>query len=201
MDLASILIICIGSFLLISIFIYFVIKLFQEKVDFPYEIIAYIGDKGLGKTTLACALADLFHRSYENIVRENFAPIVEKMSENGFSNAELPQDTLVYADTTLFTRKDNQHLDEYVKAYDCDFNKFRLPTDNNCKLIDYYPFGSYLIFDEIANKAQARQFTNFSSNLAVLFNLTRKFGYTVNLMWPELTDADKIIRKTTHCIT
>ena len=200
MNLVDILIISIGVVILAVIFSIALYKLFHAQQMLDFEIIVYIGQKGLGKTTLACALADLFHRSYEDYVRSFFDPIIEKMLSNGFPNGELPNDTLVYSDTPLFTRVSNNDKENLVKAYDCDFNKFRIPTDNNHKLIDYYPFGSYIIFDEVANKAQARQFTNFSSNLAVMLNLTRKFGYNINMMWPELTDADKILRKCCHCI-
>lgn len=200
MDLTSILIIIFGITLEFVIFIFCVHNLLNIEPHIEYEITAFVGDKGSGKTTLACALADLFHRSYESGVRAQFEPIIKQALENGYPNAELPQDTLVYADTTHFSRKSNNKLDEYVKSYDCDFNKFRLPTDNNSKLMDYYPFGACLIFDEVANKAQARQFASFSSNMAVLLNLTRKFGYTIFLMWPELTDADKIIRKSCHTL-
>mgnify|MGYP002521345489 CR=1 FL=1 len=200
MDLVDILILSFGILAELIIFAIVIYKLYHTQYQVDFEIVCYVGQKGLGKTTLACVLADLFHRSYEDFVRQFFAPVEQKMLDNGFPNGALPTDTLIYSDTPLFTRVSNQNKDEFVKAYDCDFNKFRVPTENNHKLIDYYPFGAYIIFDEVANKAQARQFANFSSNLAVMLNLTRKFGYNINMMWPELTDADKILRKCCHCI-
>ena len=147
MDLVDILILSLGILTELIIFSIIIYKLYHAQLQTDFEIVCYVGQKGLGKTTLACALADLFHRSYEDFVRQFFAPVEQKMLDNGFPNGALPIDTLVYSDTPLFTRVSNQNKDELVKAYDCDFNKFRVPTDNNSKLIDYYPFGAYIIFD------------------------------------------------------
>lgn len=189
-----------GCSIALIIFIVKLIIYFLTPLNVEYLIVNQVGDKGSGKTTLACALADLFHRKYEPYVRQEIDPQLEFAKQNGFSNIELPQDTLVFADTKVFTRKDKKHKDEYVRAYDCDISKFRLPTENNYKLIDYYPFGSFMIYDEIANKALSRDFANFSRNLSAMLNLTRKFYYNIYFLWPDFTGTDKIIRQSCHIL-
>ena len=181
-------------------FVIALILLFKKDNYLEYLIVCVVADKGLGKTSLTCALADYFHRKYEPALREELSPIIETMKVNGFSNADLPQDTLIYADTNVHTSASDKDRDNYIKAYDCDINKFRVPTDNNYKLIDYYPFGSFMIFDEIANKMQSRDFANFSKNLTGMLNLTRKFYYNIYFMWPDYSGTDKIIRNSCHIL-
>ena len=200
MNLIDILIVSIGCSIPLIIFVIKLIIYYRSPAIPEYLIVNQVGEKGNGKTTLACALADLFHRVYEPSVRAEIQPIIEIAKNNGFSNIDLPQDTLVYADTKVFTRKDNKNKDEYVRAYDCDINKFRLPTENNYKYIDRYPYGSFLIFDEIANKALSRDFANFSKNLTGMLNLTRKFYYNIYFLWPDFTGTDKIIRQSCHIL-
>ena len=200
MQLLDVLLIVGGIAITLIVFIILLILFFRNDSVPRYEITCYVADKGSGKTTLACALANYFHRKYEPIVRQDLEPLIETAKNNGFPFISLPKDCLIYADTDVYVCKDDKHRDEFVKCYDCDINKFRIPTDNNYKLIDYYPFGSYLIFDEIANKAMARDFANFSHNLAGLLNLTRKFRYNISFIWPDYMGTDKIIRNSCHII-
>ena len=200
MNKVDILIITIGAIISIGIFIVLLILFFRKERELEYLIVCYVADKGAGKTTLASAIADYFHRKYEPLVRQDLEPIISIGKNNGFGNIDLPQDTLLFADTDVWSSVSEKNKKEYIKAYDCDINKFRLPTDNNHKLIDYYPFGSYLIFDEIANKAMSRDFQNFSKNLTAMLNLTRKFYYNINFIWPDYMGTDKIIRNSCHII-
>lgn len=200
MALIDKLIISIGCFVDIIIFIIFLILFFRSERVLEYLIVCIIADKGSGKTTLACAIADYFHRKYEPMVRVVLSPLIMAGKLNGFGNIDLPEDTLIFADTDVYTSKDDKHRNEFVKSYDCDINKFRLPTDNNYKLIDYYPFGAFMIYDEIANKAMSRDFANFSKNLTAMLNLTRKFYYNILFIWPDYMGTDKIIRNSCHII-
>lgn len=200
MNLIDILILSIGCSVSLIVFIVKLIIYYCTPAIPEYLIVNQVGEKGNGKTTLACALGDLFHRIYEPVIRQELEPQIEFAKENGFTNIDLPTDTLVYADTKVFTRKDNKHKHEYIRAYDCDINKLRLPTENNHNLIDYYPFGSFQIYDEIANKALSRDFTNFSKNLTAMLNLTRKFYYNIYFLWPDFTGTDKIIRQSCHVL-
>lgn len=200
MNLIDILILSIGCSVSFIIFVIKLIIYYSSPAIPQFEIVNVIGEKGNGKTTLVSALADLYHRVYEPVVRQQLAPTIEFAKENGFSNIDLPADTLVYADTKVFTCKDKKHRDEYLRAYDCDINKLRLPTENNYHLIDYYPFGSLQIYDEIANKALSRDFANFSKNLTAMLNLTRKFYYNIYFLWPNYLGTDKIIRQSCHIL-
>ena len=200
MQLIDFILVAIGIILTLVLFIIFLILFFRDDSSPRYEVVCYVADKGSGKTTLASAIANYFHRKYEPKVRKDLEPLIETAKENGFPFIELPKDTLTYADTDLWVCKDDKHRDEFIKSYDCDINKLRIPTDNNCKLIDYYPFGSYLVFDEIANKAMARDFANFSHNLAGMLNLTRKFRYNISFIWPDYMGTDKLIRNSCHVI-
>jgi hypothetical protein len=200
MGLIDILIISIGCIFCVVCFTIALILFFNAVPYLEYLIVCTVAEKGAGKTTLNCALADLFHRRYEPLVRAEIQPVIDEGKANGFENIDLPQDTLVYSDTDLCTCVDSKHRDEYIKAYKCDINKFRVPTENNYKDIDRYPFGSYLIFDEIANKAQSRDFANFSKNLPAMLNLTRKFFYNVNFIWPDFMATDKLIRNSCHIL-
>lgn len=196
----DIIMIITGIFISSIVFAYKLIILLTIKPTCRYEITAYVGDLGTGKTTLASALADKYHLVYEPSVRAEIQPTIDLMKQNGFANAQLPEDTLVHSDTVTFSHKDRKNLDEYVKAYDCDISRFRIPTDSNYKLIDYYPFGSWLMFDEIKNKALSRDFQNFSKNLTCALSFTRKMRYNLCLMWPDLGGADKILRTCCHVI-
>lgn len=200
MQLIDWLLIAIGFIVTLTFFIVFLILFFKDDSEPRYEIVCYIADKGAGKTTLASALANYFHRKFEPAVRQDLEPTIQTAKENGFPFIDLPKDTLICSDTDIWTCRDDKHRDEFIKAYDCDINKLRIPTDNNYRLIDYYPFGSYMIFDEIANKAMSRDFVNFSHNLTGLLNLTRKFRYNIAFIWPDYMGTDKLIRNSCHII-
>lgn len=200
MQTIDFILIAISVIIVLTVFVIALIRFFKISRNVKYEIVCFVADKGAGKTTLACALADLFHRKYEPIVRQQLEPFIDYARNNGFPNINLPKDTLVFADTECYTSVDDNNREQFIKSYDCNISKFRLPTDNNHKLIDYYPYGSYLIFDEIANKAMSRDFANFSKNLTAMLNLTRKFSYNISFIWPDYMGTDKIIRNSCHII-
>ena len=199
MKFIDFLMIFIVFFIELTIFSIFLYKFFHRPKNMKYLITFIEAETGQGKTSLSIALAKCWHKNYEPMVREQFASEYMALKENGYPEVEMPKDTLCHSDTTAFLSidKEGQGIEPFQ---DCDFSRFDIPTEENYKKIDYYPLGSYFIFDEIVNKARNRDWTSFSNSKAVCLDLHRKVGYNITFISPDFSSAEKTLRLASHII-
>lgn len=199
MDFLDFFIIFLGFLLNFLIFFIFLYKFFHRPKNMKYLITFVEAETGQGKTSLSIALAKCWHKNYEPLVKEQFYDEYIALKENGYPEVEMPKGTLCHSDTTAFLSLDKNG--EGIEPFqDCDFSKFDIPTEENYKKIDYYPLGSYFIFDEIVNKARNRDWTSFSNSKAVCLDLHRKVGYNITFISPDFNSAEKTLRLASHII-
>jgi hypothetical protein len=180
----------------------FLIKLyiFYHKTKNIQFLITFVeAPTGQGKTSLSIALAKCWHKNYEDKVKQMFSKEYEELKANGYPEVKSQCSTLCHSDTTAFLTID-KNKGIRVPFEDCDFSKFDIPTETNFRNIDYYPLGSYFIFDEIVNKARSRDWTNFSNTKAVCLDFHRKVGYNITFISPDFNSAEKTLRVASHII-
>lgn len=198
MSKADIIVLCIYLVFVITLFVVMLYRFFHRPKNVKFLITFVEAETGQGKTSLSIALAKLWHKRYESVVREQFMPELETLKQNGYPLLEMP-DTLCHSDTTAFLEldKDGNPTKPFM---DCDFSRFDIPTEENYKNIDYYPFGSYFIFDEIVNKARNRNWMSFDDSKGVCLDLHRKVGYNITFISPDMSSAEKTLRDSAHII-
>lgn len=190
----SILIVFIEIFIF-SILLY---KFFHRPKNVQFQVVFVEAPTGQGKTSLSIALAKCWRKNYEPVIKDMFSNEYALLQQNGYPLVEMPK-TLVHSDTTAFLDLDKNR--EPINPFqDCDFSRFDIPTEDNYKNIDYYPIGSYFIFDEIVNKARNRDWTNFANTKAILLDLHRKVGYNITFISPDFNSAEKTLRTASHII-
>ncbi len=148
--------IVIFELIIFSVYVY---KFFHRPKNVQFQVVFVEAPTGQGKTSLSIALAKCWRKNYEPIVKDMFSNEYNLLQQNGYPLVEIPK-TLVHSDTTAFLDLD-KNGDPINPFQDCDFSRFDIPTDDNYKNIDFYPIGSYFIFDEIVNKARNRDWSNF----------------------------------------
>lgn len=166
----------------------------KQPLMVQYTKRLFMNDTGVGKTSLAVAMAIYFDKVYTPLVLRDIQPYIETMKNGDFPNVELP-DTFIASDTSVAIDIDEETHQDVKMAVDCDFYKLQLPTDENVNDIDFYSPGTFFIFDEIENKAQSREFKKLNKNTARLLSLNRKMFWNMNFIAPRKEDVDALIRR------
>jgi len=198
MNFIDFLIISISCIVALIIFFIALYLFFHRQKNVKFLITFVEAETGQGKTSLSVALAKCWHKNYEETVKQMFLNEYETLKENGYPEIEMPR-TLCHSDTTAFLSLD-ENGNGIEPFLDCDFSRLDMPTEENYKDIDYYPIGSYFLFDEISNKARNRNWTQFADTKATLLNLHRKAGYNLTFISPDMSATEKTIRDSAHII-
>lgn len=189
-------------YLLIVLGVYILIRIIKRIINYfsryyEQKIVLYMGETGAGKTSCAVRDAIVWHRKMYKTVRQELFPLYEQLRENGYPLIDVPLESK-YKDTFIYSDIDIILNHKYgLKSYDADFSRLGIPT-KGIPLKSYYRFGAYLIFDEIPQKADARNWQRFNNKVGAYVNFHRKFYHNLSLIAQQIDDVEKRIRDRVH---
>lgn len=155
-----------------------------------------IGKTGCGKSSLGCAIGIK--------AMDNGCDAVELSKSSlecfpGYKNLNIPKDHLVYSD--IFIHGSETSIKENFSYFSTGY-RFGLPNDDF--EIDYFPYGSTIIFDETRKYWSARKsmsgFELGGTHEKVLeaFELSRQGGLDIYLIMHMTNQVDIQIRSQAH---
>lgn len=146
-----------------------------------------MGDPGAGKTAFAYAQA--ISECYNKDRRKQAQNVVFALNAGGYSNLLLPDDHIVYTETSVIGRLFGRKVQT---TYICSGARFGLPNDE--KETDFYPPYAFIVYDEGQKNVDSRNYKSLADYVKRGWETHRHMGYDI-LYVSQWGNLDKCLRK------
>lgn len=157
-------------------------RIMKERL--PVGLIALIGCQGVGKSSCGHAMLANDYKYHGQERYEECTDYIRTLNKNGF-NLHLAKNKVMYfcSDRSLLNKKKN------IETWYIDPAKFKLPSSNEDKFVQYVPRGSVIFLPEFDNVVGCRDWRSMSPYLVALAKYARHFDLTIVIdfqVWLQL---------------